>query len=252
MDTFEQTRNVEQTRNRLLPLCVAAVPTLNEHTDEVALRAGQNLHRAGHPIEFVYFPHDALVSLVVSGSSEIEVGMVGAEGAIGGMAGLGLVDATQTAMVRFPGSATRIPSAELLAAASKSELMRGELVRHEAALTGQAQVTAFCNTFHSVENRLCRWLLGAHQRSGRTDLPITQTILAQMLGVQRTTVTLELGKLQETRALACRRGHIHLLDLDQVARHACDCEDQAARRSPRPSATPYRLAVTPTGAAAAL
>lgn len=85
-----------------------------------------------------------------------------------------------------------------------------------------------------MENRLCRWLLGARQRSGRTDLPITQTILVQMPGVQRTTVTREPGKLQEVRALTCRRGHIHLLDPEQIARHACECEDEAVRPWPRP------------------
>lgn len=89
------------------------------------------------------------------------------------------------------------------------------------------------------------------------DLPITQTILAQMLGVQRTTVTLEPGKLQEVRALACRRGHIHRRDLEQIARHACarqacDCEDEAIRPWPPPWAAPYQPAASLTGAAAAL
>jgi CRP-like cAMP-binding protein len=222
-------------RNRLLPLVTAAAPLGHLPLSEITLRAGQHLHRAGMRIEAVYFPHDAVISMNVPlhDGEGIEAGMIGHEGVIGGAAAFGIGEALHDATVQIAGTATRLSVDEFRKATNRSETLRRALARQLTMLLLQVQQTAACNAVHTVEARLCRWLLDIRDRVQGDTLPITQFCLAGMLGVQRTTVSLVGKSLQQSGAYRCRRGHIHVLDAAELERHACECYRHLRRRAER-------------------
>jgi CRP-like cAMP-binding protein len=197
---------------------------LAPHLDETFLERGRVLQDAGARIERVYFPHGGLISLVGNAREDhpIDTAMVGCEGAIGLMAGLGSQLALGAAVVQLPGRATLIASARLAEAAADSASLRHMIVRYNDVLLRQVQQVVVCNTTHRLEERLCRWLVQASDRIGDT-LPMTQEHLAGILGVQRTTVTMICRKLQADGVLNVRRGRIMIRDAAALEAKACDC-----------------------------
>jgi CRP-like cAMP-binding protein len=105
----------------------------------------------------------------------------------------------------------------------KSETLRMALVHHERALSAQTQQVAACNALHELEERLSRWLLQARDLLQSDTLPLTQEFLSQMLGVQRSSVTLVARKLQAAGLISYRRGHIHVMDVDGLHDSSCEC-----------------------------
>jgi DNA-binding FadR family transcriptional regulator len=97
------------------------------------------------------------------------------------------------------------------------------LVKYEQFFLSQVQQTAACNAVHSIQPRICKWLLRMHDLAG-PDLLLTQEFLAQMMGVRRTSVTDVAGDLQKAGMITYRRGHIHIVDLEQVRAWACECD----------------------------
>jgi CRP-like cAMP-binding protein len=97
------------------------------------------------------------------------------------------------------------------------------LVHQERALTAQTQQVAACNALHELEERLSRWLLQSRDLLQSDTLPLTQEFLSQMLGVQRSSVTLVARKLQESGLIRYRRGHIHVLDVEGLQDTCCEC-----------------------------
>ena len=97
------------------------------------------------------------------------------------------------------------------------------LIRHEQVLLAQAQQSAGCNASHLVEARMCRWLLRMRDLAQRDDLTLTQEFLAQMLGVQRSSVSLVAGTLQTAGFIRYSRGNIRILDVEAVLSGACEC-----------------------------
>jgi hypothetical protein len=105
----------------------------------------------------------------------------------------------------------------------QSAAVRRIASRYNMALMVQAHQTALCNAAHPVEARIARWLLEILDRSGGFDVPLTQSTLAQMLGVQRTTVNLAAGRLEASGVINCRRGYMQVVRREQLERHACEC-----------------------------
>jgi CRP-like cAMP-binding protein len=138
-------------------------------------------------------------------------------------------DAICDAVVRVGGSASRLAPERLQAALADSGALRTAVAACDAALAVKAQHAAVCNTLHPVEARLCHLLLELSHRLASDELPLTQASLAESLGVQRTTVTLVVGKLQTSGALACARGRIRVLDPAALEQNACACHDHSRR-----------------------
>jgi hypothetical protein len=87
----------------------------------------------------------------------------------------------------------------------------------------QAERTAACNAAHSVEARLCRRLLMMRDLTRSDKLPLTQDILAQMLGVQRNSISLVAIELQNAGLLRYSRGHLEITDVDGLIERCCEC-----------------------------
>jgi len=153
---------------------------LSSQLKEVMLPKGAILHEAGERIGQVYFPNDAMISYL-SGTAEgesVEVCVVGNEGVVG-IAAL-LSDSTAfRAVVQVPGSAVRISREVLRREFKRGESLHRVLLHYTNALLIQVAQTAVCNKFHSVEERFCRWLLLAHDRTSGDKLPLTQETMLE-------------------------------------------------------------------------
>jgi DNA-binding transcriptional regulator YhcF (GntR family) len=128
--------------------------------------------------------------------------------------------------------------------------MRDLFCRYSDALLSQVMQSVACNAFHPLEARCCRWLLTAQDRAGGDDIPLTQEYLAEMLGVQRTTVSAVARALQEQGLIGYRRGTIRLLDREAVEARSCECYGAVERhfRQVLPEVRPQKIADSNEGA----
>jgi CRP-like cAMP-binding protein len=173
----------------------------------------------------VYFPHSGIISLIVGVRSGqfVEAGMLGRNGVIGAGAALDGQIALNTAIGQAEGAGTMIEASVLKRAAQDSETLRVALVRQEHVLAAQTQQVAVCNALHELEERLSRWLLQFRDLLHSDTLPLTQEFPAQMLGVQRSSVTLVARKLQAAGLISYRRGRIHIMDVEGLQDSCCEC-----------------------------
>jgi CRP-like cAMP-binding protein len=183
------------------------------------------LHDPGEPIDHVYFPHSGMVSVVtiMRNGATVETATLGRTGVIGGTAAFGARHAVGRAIVQLPGSASRVPAARFHAAAQESQAIRELAVRYNDLLIAQIQQSVACNALHTLEARLCRWLLQTHDCVDGDTIPLTQEFLGQMLGVRRTSVTLAARLLQSAGMIRYRRGHIQVVDRSGLEDAACEC-----------------------------
>jgi CRP-like cAMP-binding protein len=191
----------------------------------VELSQERLLIEAGDAIEHVYLPHSGVVSHVVEleTGDRVEVGMIGRDGVLGGLAALGEAVALTSAVVLLPGAASVIDVDQLRAAAERSKTLRTTLARHGQALVAQARQTAACNAVHAVEARLARWLLRVRDLVGSDQFTLTQELMAQMIGARRNSVSFVAHMLQQANYISYSRGHVKILDLEGLAKTACEC-----------------------------
>ncbi|MGJ3263960.1 MAG: Crp/Fnr family transcriptional regulator [Salinarimonas sp.] len=205
---------------------------LKPHLAPAALLRGDVLFDALDTIEHVYFPQSGVVSLVtlMRDGSSVEAGTIGREGAVGLITGSGTRQATTRGVVQIPGRARRIEVARFRAALERSAALRDLVDCYTEALLSQVLQTVACNALHSVEQRFCRWLLTCRDRTGSDVIPLTQEAVAEMLGVQRTTVTAAARALQNQGLIRYRRGLIECVDLPGLHETSCECYDVVRSR----------------------
>jgi CRP-like cAMP-binding protein len=192
----------------------------------VLLTAGRTLIHPGDDVEHAYFPcGEAMVALLVlaADGDVVEAATVGREGAIGGIVSLGHKPAFAQSTVQIGGHALRISSERLEMVKGESPTLRDALARYADCLLAQVLQSVACNALHTTEARFCRWLLTAQDRVGSEEVPLTQEFLAEMLGVQRTTVTGVATALQNRGLINYRRGRIRVLDRGGLESAACGC-----------------------------
>ena len=194
----------------------------------VDLAFGDIVAETGRPVERVHFPHSGVTSLVVEMEvgDMIETAMVGRDGAVNATAALDGLVALHRGIIQVPGVSSAITPEALRGLANEFELLRSLLIRHEQVVFAQAQQSAGCNASHTVEARMCRWLLRIRDLAGSDEMKLTQEFLAQMLGVRRTSVSLVANTLQKAGFIKYSRGNIHILDVDAVRSGACECYDK--------------------------
>lgn len=213
-------------QNRLLgSLPADDFALLAPHLVAADLERGRLLYDPGDRIDAVYFPHDGVISLMtlMENGSAIESATIGREGALGLQAAVTPRQSLSRAIVQTPVRASRIGAAQLHEAWSKSARLRDLVERHAEALLGHALQSAGCNAVHSVEARFCRWLLACHDRISSDTIALTQEFLADLLGVQRTTVTAIARGLQGKGAIRYRRGVVDILDRGALKTLSCEC-----------------------------
>jgi CRP-like cAMP-binding protein len=179
------------TDNLILKSLPAGVRTiLEQQLTPVDMPQSLILQEAGRPVSQVYFPLAGMVSLVTvtpSGES-IEAGIVGREGVVGGLAVGGLTSFAQ-AIVQIEGRGLRIGAPQFRALCHEHSELRDAVDRYQAFILSQAQQNAACHALHSLEGRLCRWLLQSEDLIESSQIALTQEFLSYMLGVRRPTVS---------------------------------------------------------------
>jgi CRP-like cAMP-binding protein len=198
---------------------------LAPHLVNVELERGRLLYDPGDPMDFVYFPHDGVISLMtlMSNGAAIESAAVGPEGAVGLPAAVAPRQSLSRAIAQTYVRSARISAERLHDAWRQSPQIQALVDRHSEALYGHAIQSVACNALHSVEARFCRWLLTCRDRISSDRLAVTQEFLADMLGVQRTTVTMVARNLQDRGLIRYRRGVIDILDRAGLQAMACEC-----------------------------
>jgi CRP-like cAMP-binding protein len=212
--------------NHLLRVLPAAdIEALRPHLENVELVREAVLVEAGSPLTHVYLPHSGVISMLVrlSQGQTVEVATVGRDGVFGGAAALGGGISLTDAVVLLPGTASVLGIAEFRAAADRSAAFRILLARHEQALFANAEQSAACNVAHSVEARLSRWLLRARDLCDDDRLPLTQGLMAQMIGVQRNAISIVANALQRAGIIRYSRGHIEITNLEGLKETSCEC-----------------------------
>jgi len=218
--------NAAQSRNRIL----VALPSdeyqrLQPLLTPAELTLGSVLYETGGPVEYVYFPVNSLISLVVpmEDGSAIEVGLVGNDGMSGFSALIGEALSTDRAIVQIPGGAVRASLAVIKEEFGRGGALHDLLLRYMMTHLKLVAQTLACNAMHTVEKRLARWLLICRDRVASDDLKLTQEFIAEMLGTRRATVSMAASALQTVGLIEYRRGNIRILDRRGLEGFSCEC-----------------------------
>jgi CRP-like cAMP-binding protein len=198
---------------------------LYPHLKSEQFRQGTVLYDAEETIERVYFPHTGVISLVVGLTTGqfVEAGVLGRNSVVGAGGPLDGAIALNRAIAQVESAGMAVETAVLKGLVKESETLRVALVRNDQSASAQTQQVAACNALHELEERLSRWLLQTRDLLRSDTLPLTQEFLSQMLGVQRSSVTLVARKLQEAGLINYRRGRIHVLDVEGLQDSCCEC-----------------------------
>ena len=189
-----------------------------------AMPLGQVLYESGGAQSHVYFPINAIVSLlyVMENGASAEIAVVGNEGIVGVSLFMGGESTPSRAVVQSAGESYRLSSAAI-----KEEFKRAPvlhlMLRYTQALITQMAQTAVCNRHHSLDQQLCRWLLLSLDRLQGDELVMTQELISNMLGVRREGVTEAALKLQTAGCIHYKRGRIKVLDRPALELRTCEC-----------------------------
>lgn len=191
----------------------------------IRLTTGQVLQEAGRTVGTVYFPINAIVSVVtvMSDGREVECATHGYESVTGGMAALTGKPGHARVFVQIAGGALKMDAARLREHASADPDLLRALLIHVQDDIAQAEQTAACNAIHLSKQRLARWLLLTDDRLDGTVVNLTQDYLAVMLGVQRTTVSTLASELKAEGVIDYQRGRIEILDRQALEALSCEC-----------------------------
>jgi CRP-like cAMP-binding protein len=176
-------------------------------------------------LDHIFFPDSGVVSVVAvyADGSIIEMATVGREGCTGFQAILGAKESSVRFLVQIPGSVTKMSRAAFTRAMKSMPAFRNLMYAYVHAFLEQVLVSVACNGSHSLRERLARWLLMMRDRSDDDTLRITQSLLAEMLGVQRPTVTNAVRELEDADLIAPARRQITILNRQGLMRASCEC-----------------------------
>jgi CRP-like cAMP-binding protein len=196
-----------------------------ENCDSVDLAFGNILCEPEMPFRHIYFPLTGFISVMaeVAGHPPLELGLIGNEGMLGATLALQVRTAPLLGMVQGPGTALRMTAVQFQRELGESAKLHNTLNRYMYVLMAQLSQSGGCMRFHDISARLARWLLMIHDRAHSDQFHLTHQFLADMLGVQRSAVTIAAGVLQRKRIIRYIRGAIRVLDRQGLEAVSCEC-----------------------------
>ena len=213
-------------RNRLL----LALPSRNlkrlmPELEQIRCQRAQILMDADSSLDNVFFPDSGVVSVVAvyADGSVIEMATIGREGCSDVQAILGAKRSSVQLLVQIPGSATKMSREAFTRAMRSMPSFRSLMDAYVRAFLEQVMVSVACNGAHSLKQRLARWLLMMRDRNDGDALPITQDLLAEMLGVQRPTITNAAGEFERAGLIERGRRQVTILDRPGLTKVSCEC-----------------------------
>jgi CRP-like cAMP-binding protein len=212
--------------NRLLgALEPASRKRIDPHLEPVEFKLGDMVCDAGGLLKHAYFPQGSVLSLltVLENGAAIETANIGREGAFGLFAAMYSRVSFNRCIVQLEGHTVRCPIQLLQYEFRNSEHVRDLFVSYSETLLSQVQQTVACNSMHTTEERMCRWLLMMHDRAGGEALPYTHEFLSHILGANRKSVTLAAQSMQTAGLISYRRGTIQVMDRLGLEKASCEC-----------------------------
>lgn len=212
--------------NLLQALRSDGLALLLPHLEHWVAETGFVLHEPGDDVRTVYFPCGPTVVsflVVLDDGRAVETGLVGREGAVGGVASQGRLPAYTRTQVQFGGPFLRMAARDLETAKERSPALRNLFSRYADCLVAQIFQSVACNAAHTLEQRAARWILATIERTGERDLPLTQEQFAMMLGVGRSYFSRVLQSLKARGIVETRRNHLMITDVDRLEQLACRC-----------------------------
>jgi CRP-like cAMP-binding protein len=195
------------------------------HLEPVTFKLGDTICEAGGLLKHAYFPKGSVLSLltVLENGSAIETANIGREGAFGLFAAMYSRVSFNRCIVQLEGHMVRCPIHFLQSEFRQSEHMQNLFVSYSETLLSQVQQTVACNTVHTTEERMARWLLMMHDRAEGEIMPYTHEFLSHILGVNRKSVTLAAQTLQSAGLISYHRGKMQVLDRGGLEKASCEC-----------------------------
>jgi CRP-like cAMP-binding protein len=216
----------DRPRNRLL----LALPSRNlkrimPQLEHIRCEREQVLLDADSSLDYVFFPESGVVSVVAvyADGSVIEMATIGREGCTGMQAFFGAKTSSVRLLVQIPGSAAKMSRAAFARAMESMPYFRNLMSAYIHAFLEQVLVSVACNGAHSLKEKLARWLLMMRDRSDDDALAITQSLLAEMLGVQRPTITHAVRELERAGAIEHGRRQVRIVDRQRLLEESCEC-----------------------------
>jgi CRP-like cAMP-binding protein len=213
-------------RNRLLlALPSRDLKRLMPHLEHIPCRREQVLMEADRPLDHLFFPDSGVISMLAlySDGGTIEMATIGREGCAGVQAIFGTKRSSARLLVQIPGSAAKISRTAFTRATRLMPSFRALMYAYVQAFSEQILVSGACNGAHSLKERLARWLLMMRDRSDDDALPITQNLLAEMLGVQRPTITNVARELERAGLIERGRRQVTILNRRGLMQASCEC-----------------------------
>jgi CRP-like cAMP-binding protein len=209
----------------LAALIAAGCEELDAHLELVPMPVGRVVYESGAAMRHAYFPTSAIMSMlyIMNDGTSDEIATVGSEGFIGVQLFLGCETIPSRALVRSAGHAYRLDAAVLQREFNRSAAVQHLLLRYMQSLLAQISQTAACNRHHSINQRLCRWLLSSLDRLPSSELQTTHESIGEMLNVRRESITQELGELKAAGLIRCQRGRITVVNRPNLEARACEC-----------------------------
>jgi CRP-like cAMP-binding protein len=191
----------------------------------VHLEKGEIIYVAGDKIRYAHFPLTGMISLIsaTESGSTVEVAMVGNEGIVGLPTVLNINKAPYEAMIQLTADTVKIKAEVLKQEFDRGGRLQDFMLRYAHFLITQITQSALCNRFHTVEQRLCRWLLITRDCVNSNTINLTQEIIGHMLGSPRTRVTMAARTLQQEGLIRYGRGRIVILDSQRLSDASCEC-----------------------------
>ena len=191
----------------------------------IPMPLGLTMSESGDHVNFLHFPISGIVSLIydLENGASSEIALVGNEGLVGISIFMGGESMPSSTKVQSAGYAYRL-SRKIM----KQEFALGGQLQHMSllytqALISQTSQTAVCNQHHTLDQRLCRWLLMSLDRMHDNKLLVTQELIGSLLGVRRESVTDAAGKLQKNGTITYSRGIIKVIDRRKLEMQVCEC-----------------------------
>ncbi len=213
-------------RNRLLlALPASNLKRLMPELEQIRCRRGQILMDADSPLNHVFFPDSGVISVVAvyADGSIIEMATIGREGCTDVQAVFGAKSSSVRLLVQIPGDAARMSRAAFTRAMGSMPAFRTLMYAYVQAFLEQVMVSVACNGAHDLKQRLARWLLMMRDRGDDHTLRITQDLLAEMLGVQRPTITNAARELENAGLIERGRREVTILDRQGLVEASCEC-----------------------------
>ena len=223
LDTVHNLATVSNRLLRILPKAEFAL--IQPHLKTCNFRLGQIIYNEGDSINNIYFPNYGMISLLsmTESGNTVEVAYTSEEGMVGLPIILGRNEMPYQAMAQSKVECLYVEAEIILKLFHKLKVFNSVVLRYVFALMKQLSQTGVCNHFHSIESRLCRWLLIMRDNSKSDTMQLTHEFLSHMLGVQRTSIGFVAGTLQTAGIIRYRRGTLEILDIERLQECVCEC-----------------------------